>query len=105
MLLLLGLSEKYTGVTILTTQLYFQSLPEIASLLIPCIFLVNLLHIPVLNNFQSSKLVSMLNSHDVSMLHCGHYNYDLVYTGLNVKYVLHFLVSTKYKANGKLKGN
>lgn len=33
----------------------------------------------------------------------GHFKEDLVYAGLNEQFVLHFLVSSKAKANGKLK--
>jgi hypothetical protein len=42
---------------------------------------------------------------DESKFHFNRYKYDLVYKGLNVKYVLHFLMSTKTKTNGKIKGH
>jgi hypothetical protein len=38
---------------------------------------------------------------DVGKFFYGRYNKDLVYQGLNVKYVLKFLMSTKKKENGK----
>ena len=38
-----------------------------------------------------------------SKFYYNRYKLDLVYTGLNVKYVLHFLMSNKLKPNGKIK--
>jgi len=40
---------------------------------------------------------------DGSKFYYGRYHYDLIYTGLNVTYVLHFLLNNKSKENGKLK--
>ena len=40
---------------------------------------------------------------DMKFFFCGAFTEDLVYTGLNVKFVHHFLVTMKKKEDGKLK--
>ena len=52
------------------------------------------------------KKVSEQDQHDESkFFFSGNYKVDLIYTGLNYKFVLDFLMNTKYKKNGKLKSN
>jgi hypothetical protein len=51
-----------------------------------------------------TRLVSHGELQDITKFHFNRYKYDLIYKGLNVKYVLHFLRSTKTKSNGKIKG-
>ena len=51
-----------------------------------------------------TRLVNTAELQDITKFHFNRYKYDLIYKGLNVKYVLHFLMSTKTKSNGKIKG-
>ena len=41
--------------------------------------------------------------HDASKYYYGRYKYDLVYSGLNVNYLLHYMMSNSKKASGKVK--
>ena len=50
--------------------------------------------------------VSEEEQHDAAkFFFAGHYKFDLVYAGLNYKFVLDFLMNTKCKKNGRLKSN
>ena len=52
-----------------------------------------------------TRCISQTELQDVTKFHFNRYKHDLVYKGLNVKYVLHFLMATKLKPNGKIKGH
>ena len=49
------------------------------------------------------KKVTNEDLHDASKYYYGRYKYDLVYSGLNVNYLLHYMMSNSKKASGKVK--
>jgi hypothetical protein len=57
--------------------------------------------------YYSVGVIDVLDQdlHTPSKYYFGRHKKDLVYKGLNVKYVLHFLLRNKRKADGKLKSN